>query len=134
MHVNLSSLEGQRARDERRLKYSGVETLEQRDVTALLRRREDDDAAALGGRELPVVKVIAIETNQRPSKLTREPVMFAVAGAAKIVVLDDEERVPVQDPAHERHKPRRYVRIHVDARLLRQPLRVWTEFRRQRSH
>ena len=49
VHVNLSSLEGQRACDERRLEYFGVETLEQRDVAALFRRRENDDAAALGG-------------------------------------------------------------------------------------
>ena len=48
-------------RTERRLKDFGVEPLEQRDVAALFGRGEHDHAAALGGRELPVVEVVAIE-------------------------------------------------------------------------
>src|SRR5262245_66560592 len=98
--MDFASFERQHRGVQRRLEHLGVEPLEQRDVAPFLRRRENDNAAAFDGWKLSIVEIIAVETDQRTAKLPREAVVFVVMRAAKVIVLDDEQRVPLKDVPH----------------------------------
>jgi hypothetical protein len=50
--------------------------------------------------------------------------MIIITRPAKIVVFDHEQRVPVKNIAHERDEPGRHIRVHVNARVLGQPIGV----------
>ncbi len=84
--------------------------------------------------EFAIVEIVAIERNQRAAQLSREAIVLAITRAPQIVVLDDEEHVPRERCAHERHEARGHVRIDVDARLSGQLLGVAAELGRQRAH
>jgi hypothetical protein len=60
--------------------------------------------------------------------------MLAVTGTAQIVVLDDEQGIPLELVPHERNQRRRDVRVNVDAWLSRQPFSVRGKFRREGAH
>jgi hypothetical protein len=60
--------------------------------------------------------------------------VLAVTRTPEIVVLDDEQHVPVQSRAHERHQACRNVRIDVDAWLAREPIGERRELGREVSH
>jgi hypothetical protein len=50
--------------------------------------------------------------------------MLSVARAPKVIVLDDEQRVPVQRRAHERNEARGDIRVDVHARMFGNPFSV----------
>jgi hypothetical protein len=50
--------------------------------------------------------------------------MIIVTRAPKVVVFDHEQRVPMKNIAHERDEPGRHIRVHVHARMLREPIGV----------
>ena len=74
------------------------------------------------------------EYSEIEAKLLRQVVMPEVRRASKVVFLEDEQDVPLQRPAHVSDQPRRHVRVGVDARPRRQPIRMRSELRRKRSH
>src|SRR4029453_14011159 len=87
-------------------------------------------ASALGRRKAPIVEVVAIECNERTAKLLREPVVFAVPRATKVVVLEHEQHIPPELLSHMENEARRNIGIHIDARLSRQASGVCTQLRR----
>ena len=134
VHVDLVPFERQRGHIGRGAEGVAIETLEQRRQPVLVGRGEHQHAGALGRRELAVVEIVAIERHQRAAELTGEPEVQGVGRAAQLVVLHDEQHVPLEQRAHQRHETRGHVGVHVDARLAGDAGRVRAQFRGERPH
>src|SRR5262245_36305693 len=94
-----------------------VKALEQVQISALARRHQHDDSAALVEWKLAVIQVIPVERYQRPPKLPGKTIVLTITRTPQVIVLDNEQDVPVERLAHVPHEPSRNVRVHVDARL-----------------
>jgi hypothetical protein len=103
-----------------RPKHVAIDLFEQRPQPALVWGCEHDDARTLVRRKAPVVGVVVIESHEGTSELTREMVVLNVAGAAQVVVLEDEEDIPAECAAHVLDGTRGKVGIGVHARPLDQ--------------
>ena len=104
-------------------------------TSAARRRAEQTITPGLSIRRKPaVVEEVVVERDDRPAELARAAKVLDVAGAAQIVVLEDEEHVPAQIVPHERHDAGRHVGIDVHTRRLREIGGDWQELGCQRAH
>src|SRR5262245_19361582 len=97
---HLPPVERERARVGRPEQFA-VHARQQFAQPALVGRRKHDHAGALLRREGAIVEIVAVERHERAPELSREPEVLDVARAPQIVVLEDEEHVPIQLLAHE---------------------------------
>jgi hypothetical protein len=67
-----------------------------------------------------------VEGDQRSSELTREAVMFDVARATEIFVLEHEKHIPPEAGPHVLHYAARNVRVGIHARVGKSR-RMWRE-------
>ena len=115
-------------------KEESVEPPEQLGQRPFIGGRHDDHAATSTRREAPIVEVVTVKCQQRSAPLSCKAVVLAVGRSSQIFVLQDEQHIPAQPLPHERDEARRHVRIGVDARLARAPLKVSAELRGESPH
>ena len=90
----------------------------------LVGRLDHEHAAALVRRKAPIVEIVAIHRDQRAAELLRELVVPDIRRAAQVVVLEDEEHVPLERVAHVGDEAGGHVGVGVDARPRREPFGV----------
>ena len=78
--------------------------------------RADDHARALGRGKAIVTREVAIEGNQGAAVLAGPVEMLPIGRPPEVVVLEDEQHVPVELPPHRHDDAGRHVRVDVDAR------------------
>src|SRR3954453_6367410 len=117
-----------------RTKELSIHLLQKATEPSLVGRREDHHASAFTGRKSAIVEVIAVERDERATELAREAVVFDVAGAAQLGVLEDEQHIPLEGVAHECHDTGRDIGVGIDARPTIRPFHEGSELGTECTH
>src|SRR5579871_3697818 len=76
-------------------KQQPIDALEQRGELPFVRRLDHEHAARLRWRKPAIVEVVAVHRDQRTPQLVRQPEVRDVRRAAKVIVLEDKQHVPL---------------------------------------
>jgi hypothetical protein len=102
---------------------------QQSSQATLVGRADDEDSGTFGGWESTIVEIVAVECQERASKLPCETIVLRVSCPTELIVLEHKKDVPLEPDAHEVDKSGGDICIRIHAGLRRQSLGVWAEFR-----
>jgi hypothetical protein len=97
--------------------------------TTFVGRTDNDNSGTFGRWEPTIVEIVAVECQERASKLPCETIVLRVSCPTELIVLEHKEDVPLEPDAHEVDKSGGDICIRIHAGLRRQSLGVWAEFR-----